>query len=116
MGLVLWIDQNTFATALLEKVFKKKGLPFYTQTSVDDFLYLVEDINPKLIVLDAQTFALNKEAFIKQYESKILSDLPFVLVDATPHMAFIGNVIGKINRPFDPFKIPETLKSFQNYN
>ena len=116
MGLVLWIDQNTFATGLLEKVFKKKGLPFYTLNSVDDFLYLVEDIKPQLIVLDAHTANLNMDAFKKQYESKTLNELPFVLVDADDNFQFIGNVVGKINRPFDPFKIPETLKNFQNYN
>lgn len=116
MGLVLWIDQNTFATGLLEKVFKKKGFPFYTITSVDDFIYLVDDIKPQLIVLDAQTAAQNMEAFKKQYESKILSELPFVLIDATSELDFIEKVAGKIDRPFDPFKIPETLKNFQNYN
>lgn len=116
MGLVLWIDQNTFATGLLEKVFKKKGLPFYTLTSVDDFLYLVEDLKPGLIVLDAHTALANMEGFKKQYESKILNELPFVLLDATEELNFIGKVVGKINRPFDPFKIPETLKNFQNYN
>lgn len=116
MGLVLWIDQNTFATGLLEKVFKKKGLPFYTLTSVEDFLYLVQDIKPELIVLDAHTASLHMEAFKKQYQAKELNELPFVLVDADENLNFIGKVVGKINRPFDPFKIPETLKNFQLYN
>ena len=44
MGLVLWIDQNTFASSLVEKVFKQKGLAFYTIPHARDFLYLVEDL------------------------------------------------------------------------
>ena len=116
MGLVLWIDQNTFATGLLEKVFKKRNLPFYTLTSVDDFLYLIEDINPKLIVLDGLTAKENLEAFKRQYEVVSLNKLPFVLLDPDENLDFVKNVLGKIHRPFDPFKIPEILNNLKNAN
>lgn len=116
MGLVLWIDQNTFATGLLEKVFKKKNLPFYTLESVDDFLYLIEDIKPKLIVLDRQTFRANPEAFKRQYQSEVLKSLPFVLIDPDESLGFIATVVGQIRKPFDPFKIPEILSRFQHLN
>ncbi len=116
MGLILWIDQNSFATGLLEKVFKQKNLPFYTLASVDDFLYLIEDLKPQLIVLDGPTAKASLELFKKQYASQSLNQLPFVVVDMDEDLNFIGNIIGKIKRPFDPFKIPETLKSFQNIN
>jgi DNA-binding NtrC family response regulator len=116
MGLVLWIDQNTFATGLLEKVFKKKNLPFYTLDSVDDFLYLVEDIKPSMIVLDFLTAKSNPEAFKKQYDALNLNGLSFVLIDAVEGLDFVKNVVGTIKRPFDPFKIPEILQSFQRLN
>lgn len=117
MGLVLWIDQNTFATALLEKVFKKKNLPFYTLDTAKDFLYLVEDLEPSLIVLDTKTAAESMEAFKTQYESSPkLQALPFILLDESNELTLIKNISGHIRRPFDPFDVPEMLKKILNAN
>lgn len=111
--LVLWIDQNTFATALLEKVFKKKNLPFYTLSSLSDFSYLVDDMNPKLIVLDSKTAIRDLDQFMTQFKSSVsLSQIPFVLIDDSGDLPFIKNVIGKLNRPFDPFDVPQILEKF----
>lgn len=113
MGLILWIDQNTFATSLLEKVFKKKELPFYTLANASDFTYLVDDLNPVLIVMDTKTALSHLESFKSQFESsEKLRSLPFVWVDGQSHdLDFVKNVVGKIERPFDPFEIPEKLKN-----
>ena len=117
MGLVLWIDQNTFATGLLEKVFKKKNLPFYTLPSASDFVYLVNDLRPELIVLDTKTAIADLSAFKAQFEgSEFLQSLPFILIDETPELAFINKVVGHINRPFDPFLVPDMLKNLLNAN
>jgi FixJ family two-component response regulator len=109
VGLVLWIDQNTFATGLLEKVFKKKNLPFYTLASAADFLYLVEDLGPRCLVLDSKTILTDLEKFKTQYESEKLQNLPVILLDPVPELSFIKNVQGEIVRPFDPFNIPDRL-------
>jgi DNA-binding NtrC family response regulator len=109
MGLVLWIDQNTFATGLLEKVFKKKNLPFYTLESAEDFSYLVDDLRPELVVLDHQTALNHLTALQHQYAaSPRLQQLPFVIIGG--EFPFIKKTVGKINRPFDPFVIPEELQ------
>lgn len=111
MGLVLWIDGNTFATSLLEKVFKSKNLPFYTLDKAVDFTYLVEDLKPELLVLDGETALQNLESLQKQYEaSPALRNLPVILVDKKADLPFIQKEIGEIKRPFDPFKIPEVLE------
>ena len=114
MGLVLWIDQNTFATSLLEKVFKKKGLPFYTVPNAKDFAYLVEDLKPELIVLDTKTALDDLEAFKTQYES--IKHLPFILLEPNGELTFISKNIGAIKRPFDPFQIPEILNQILKAN
>ena len=118
MGLILWIDQNTFATGLLEKVFKKKDLPFYTIPSAENFSYLVDDLQPVMIILDGKTALDQKEAFRLQYEqSPAMQKLPFVLVDAEGvDLSCIQNVVGEIKRPFDPFEIPERLEKFLKLN
>lgn len=114
MGLVLWIDSNTFATGLLEKVFKKKALPFYTISNAQDFVYLVEDLRPEVIVLDTKTAIENLEAFKGQYES--IQHLPFILIDHHNELSFIENVRGQINRPFDPFQVPQILNQILKAN
>jgi hypothetical protein len=105
--LVLWIDQNTFATSLLEKVFKGRNLPFYTIPSAEDFLYLVEDLRPEVIVLDGKTALANLQKFREQYER--MSEKSFILLDGSPELSFIREVVGEVKRPFDPFAIPDTL-------
>jgi DNA-binding NtrC family response regulator len=111
MGLIFWIDGNTFATTLLEKVFKNQGLSFYTIQTVDDFLYLVEDLKPVVIVLDYPTFLKNKGRFFEQLNSsEMLKNVPFILVDGIGGESELPNVIGEIKRPFDPFEIPNEIK------
>jgi len=110
MGLVLWIDHNTFATSLIERAFKKKSMPFYTLASVDDFAYLVEDLNPVLIVLDGETYEKNASAFIKQYEgSEKMQKLPFILLEPKRDFGFIKNKLGELNKPLEPFKLLDQL-------
>jgi two-component SAPR family response regulator len=117
MGLILWIDHNTFATSLLEKVFKKQSLPFYTVHQVDDFAFLVEDLKPVLIVLNSEIFLQNAESFLKQYQaSASIQDTPFVLVGAHESLSFIKNKIGELHKPLEPFDIPDQLRKFLTAN
>lgn len=110
MGLVLWIDQNTFASSLLEKVFKKRNLEFYTISTAQDFIYLIDDLKPELLVLDSRTALEYRADLERQYgASENLRKLPVVILDESEELPFMENVIGKINRPFDPFQIPEKL-------
>ena len=111
MGLVLWIDQNTFATSLVEKVFKKKNLSFYSLASAQDFTYLVQDLKPELLVLDSETALHFKDALEKQFaDCEYLRALPVVMIDEMGEFPYIKNTIGVIKRPFDPFQIPDILK------
>lgn len=117
MGLVLWIDQNTFATSLIEKVFKKKALPFYTIDSVKDFAYLVDDLAPTLIVLDGETFSKNPEAFKEQYSgSAKMQELPFLILEGKGDLSFLKNKIGELKKPLEPFDLPETIAKFLSAN
>lgn len=117
MGLILWIDQNTFATSLIERVFKKKQLPFYTIESVEDFSYLVDDLNPVAIVLDGATYGKNPEAFLKQYQnSSKMQSLPFILLDSQEDLDFIKNKIGELKKPLEPFEMPDVLAKILKYN
>jgi hypothetical protein len=110
MGLVLWIDQNTMATNLIQRVFKQKNLPFYELPSVVDFSYLVEDLRPSLIVLDNLTFKQNPEVFKQQYgASELMRSIPFVLLDNDGSMNFIERRAGDLKRPLEPFRLPEIL-------
>ncbi len=112
MGLVLWIDQNTFASSLLEKVFKKKGLEFYTIPHARDFVYLVEDLKPGLIVLDAATIRQDLETFRNQYEnSGNLRNTPTAVIGTWAGLEFIQEKRGELPRTFDPFSVPDLLKN-----
>jgi DNA-binding response OmpR family regulator len=112
MGLVLWIDSNTFASALLEKVFRKKGFEFYTVSHARDFLYLVEDLKPAVIVLDALTVKQDLEIFRNQYESsEQFRKTPIVVIGGWTGLEFIQKKKGDFPRTFDPFAVPDALKA-----
>ncbi len=111
MGLVLWIDENTFATGLIEKVFNKRDLKIYTISNVSDFGYLIEDLRPEVIVLDSKTGLKDVEALKRQYEeTKQFLDIPVILIDPTSELDFIQKKLGELDRTIDPFKIPDLLK------
>jgi hypothetical protein len=117
MGLVLWIDQNTFSSSLVERVFKKKGLGFYSLSQVHDFSYLVDDLKPAVIVLDGATYESHTEAFLGQYQqSAAMQATPFILLDPIGDISFIKTNIGVITKPFDPFSIPGVIEQFQKVN
>lgn len=111
VGLVLWIDENTFATGLIAKAFKLKNLPFYTIERAIDFSFLVDDLKPEVLVLDSKTAIKDLEALERQFQSSThLINLPAIIVDPAKELSFIKAVIGFIHRPFDPFTIPETIE------
>jgi hypothetical protein len=111
MGLVLWIDQNTFSVSLVERVFKKRGLPFYSLTQVNDFAYLIEDLRPSVVVLDGETFMGHQQRFMEQYQATDhLQSLPFILIGNEIDSTWLKYRLGHIAKPFDPFEIPERLE------
>ena len=112
MGLILWIDQNTFATTLIERVYKRNNEPFYTLPSVEGFSYLVDDLNPVLIVLERDTYAKNPKAFKDQYlASEKMQATPFIILGSREEFGFIKNILGEIQKPLDPFNLPRVLKT-----
>ena len=109
--MVFWIDENNFSNQLLEKVFKKAELSFYTLTSLNDFSYLISDLKPEVIVLDYATFLKGKEAFILQLnKNPQLQQTPFIILGEgnIPEVT----VIGRLAKPFDPFEIPNKIAEF----
>lgn len=115
MGMVLWIDQNTFATTLVEKVFKKKDLAFYGLTHARDFAYLVDDLIPEVIVIDTLTISEDLAIFKAQYEaSQKMQKTPFIFIGKDATLDFIQIKLGEIDRPFDPFEIPKKISTFLN--
>lgn len=117
MGLVLWIDQNTVSASLVERVFKRRGLAFYSLTKIDHFSYLIEDLRPSVIVLDGATFRDHQELILSQYQaSSLMQELPVVLLEPQENMDWIKNKLGSISKPFDPFQIPDLLARILSTN
>jgi DNA-binding NtrC family response regulator len=111
MGLILWIDENIFATSLLEKIFKRRESPFYTLSKPVDFIYLIDDLKPQILVIDSQTAEKYFEEIKSQFsQSENLRSLPVILVDHSDKLDFIQNKVGLIERPFDPFQIPSIIE------
>lgn len=64
------------------------------------------------MVLDSQTALENLEKLRFQYDSsEALRNLPVMIINDEGYFDFIQHKIGVISRPFDPFQIPDILKS-----
>lgn len=112
--MVLWIDGNTFAADLIQRVFKSRSLPFYTIPDVRDFAYLVEDLLPELIVIDGDTARKDLGLLREQYErTEALRRARFVVIGSWEGLDFIEGKKGPISRELDPFKVPELLREFR---
>lgn len=116
MGLILWIDENTFATQLLEKVFKQQEQAFYTLDNVRDFSFLVDDLRPEVIVLDLVTAQKDLDLFKNQFDAnERLRETSFIVIGDNNEFRYL-RTIGEIKRPFDPYTIPEIISKFKNYH
>lgn len=110
--MVLWIDQNKLATSLFEKVFKSGQRDFYSLSEAKDFAYLVDDLRPHLIVLDASTAMKDLEAVKNQYAATDgFFGIPVSILDEVPGLEFIRNRKPSLTSPIDPFTLPQVLDS-----
>jgi hypothetical protein len=111
MDLIFWVDANTFATSLIEKVFKKKDIPFYCVADARDFIYLIEDLNPSVLVFDAQTLLNDLASVRNQYEkSNGFKGKPVIILGPMAGLEFIENKVGELEIPIDPFKVYHQIK------
>lgn len=108
MGLIFWIDENTFATNLVERTLKGQGLDFYTVKDAKDFSYLVEDLKPQIVVIDSYTALKDIDVFKKQFEQTHgFFNAKLVVIEESDELDFLGEKVARLNRPFDPFKLKE---------
>lgn len=108
MGLVFWIDENTFATSLIGKALKSQGVDFYTINSADDFAYLISDLKPQIIVIDATTALKTLDVFTRQYlETDKFFGAKVVILGNKSEFTFIDNIKSELARPIDPFSLKD---------
>lgn len=113
MGLILWIDKNSFSASLIAKVFKSRGLEFYHLSDARDFAYLVEDLKPALIVIDAQTATDDLAALERQYqENSAVQNSSYVVIGEWEKLGFIQKKVGQLPRVLEPFEVPDALNRF----
>ncbi len=109
--LVLWIDNNEVRRKLFEKILKNNKISFHTQDSAKDFVYLVKDLSPNLIVIDSQTALSHLEELKRQYlESQHFNSIPVAIIDDIPELDFIKPSHFEMKSPIEAFEIPRILE------
>ena len=111
MGLVLWIDKNEFATSALEKIFNKQNLSLYTINSAEDIQYLIEDMDPEVIVMDVATYLLHEDRVnMFMAASEKMQNTPWISV-GTREFSFPGaQMKGHIQKPINVSKIANQIQ------
>lgn len=101
----------------MEIVFRKKNLPFYSFKDLTNLTYLLEDLKPSIIVLDAATALAQEEELRRVYaDTKKFNGVPVALMNHKEGLEFIENPIGEIPKPLEPFGLPDLLQKFLSQN
>jgi DNA-binding response OmpR family regulator len=66
---VFYVDNSDFLRKMMEFALKAKGAEIYTIDTLENNLYLLDDLVPDLIIFDVQT-AKNHLEILKSYSGK----------------------------------------------
>lgn len=75
---ILYINKTKFIGDTVLKICKRKGVECYTLENMEDFAYLIDDLNPEAVVIEQSTFNINPELFwagIKSAKTKTITVL-----------------------------------------
>jgi hypothetical protein len=104
---IIWIDENPLIGRLVENIGKAEGFKAYHLTDSHlDFSYLINDLNPEVIVIDEINF--KKDGVVIESSLRTCSYKGFI--------AFIGNDPQNLkthqcfSKPINPFEVIEILK------
>ena len=53
---IIYINQNKFTCEFVEKLCKQNDIACYTLDQVQDFVYLIDDLRPQIILVASDTF------------------------------------------------------------
>lgn len=111
MGLVLWIDKNEFVTSALEKIYNKQSLSLYTINSAQDIQYLIEDMDPEVIVMDVATYLAHEDRVnMFMAASEKMQSISWISA-GTREMSFPGvQMKGHIQKPINVMNVHNQIQ------
>ncbi|MFZ4712390.1 MAG: hypothetical protein ACOYL6_01645 [Bacteriovoracaceae bacterium] len=110
---IFFISANEFLALTIKEALKKQGVDCYTLTSSKDCFYLLEDLKPQIIFMDAPLYLTESESlFLGMKERKI--EIPLILAGTEDEKAKVmnGAFLGFLIKPLAPFKIKENLEKY----
>ena len=109
---VFWIDKNKLITGLLEEFAKKANKKLYTLNSLNDAPFLIHDLKPDVVVIDAATFK-ESSSELQAPILQALTDLSVVITgeEFNSFLKLNLKVIGHLPKPLDIALALETVQS-----
>lgn len=102
---------------MVEMSLKMDDLSIYTMQSIQEAPYLIESINPDVIVLDLKTAALGdyQDFFHELKENDKTSAIPLVGLGKTEDVIPLGDLkkyfSGFLEKPLSPTNLAEKIRS-----
>ncbi len=113
---VFWIDSSKFVTDVVSATLREENITCYTHGSADNFHFILEDMRPEVLVVDASTLGENTQVFFKTLESGVESSkIPVVLLGneeelQTLSKKYKSQIKGIIKKPLAPMALTNELK------
>lgn len=76
---ILYINKTKFVCDTVEKICKTASIDCYTLEDCNDFAYLINDLRPLAVIIEDETYNLNRDAFWSQFEESELKPVSVIM-------------------------------------
>jgi DNA-binding response OmpR family regulator len=106
---VFWIGSVKFVSQLVESTLKGENMKCYTHESDHDFQFILDDIKPDLVIIDAE---LVNDASLKEIsQSKVSKVALFADENEFESLKDKFNFCGQLHKPLEVMEMVQSIKS-----
>ena len=109
-----WEEVRDAALGDVEEAIRPGGLSAIKAPRIQEALRLIEDVPPRLLILDIQMPRVDGPALARELRAR-LRDLPVIVMTARPHPereADRCNAVASLGKPFDTRDLVRVVRRF----
>lgn len=107
-SIIVYVEKEKFLRSMMEKAVTSAGMRIYTYGD-SDCLHFIEDLKPKVLILDAQTI---DDGFV----AKISTHIPIILIGTPEALLTVTKATSaRMEKPIAPFELVAQISQLLSY-